>query len=110
MITILVVAEPGDADALDRVAVNNPSLELLHASDVEHALERLSRNRRIDAVLLLLPADRLTEAARVVREEDPGAPPLYCGPGPEPPPGVRRIGGETAEELLASAIRGLASG
>jgi hypothetical protein len=58
LITVLVVAEPGAAETLDRAAAREPSLELLHAGDAEQALDRRSRNRRIDAVLLLLPPDR----------------------------------------------------
>lgn len=100
MITILAVALPDQEEILDRVAARKPSLELLHARDVEEALDRLSRNRRIDAVLLLLPAERAAEVAAVVREEDPGAPPLYAPAAPPPPPGVRALPGATPEELL----------
>ncbi|MDQ5858495.1 MAG: hypothetical protein M3542_09515, partial [Acidobacteriota bacterium] len=100
MITILVVAEPEEAEALDRVAGQKPSLELLHAGDVEETLERLSRNRRIDAVLLLLPPDRAREVATVVREEDPSAPPLFAPATTGPVPDVRALGATTPEELL----------
>lgn len=109
MITVLVVAPSENAEELDRVALRKPSLEVLHARDAEEALERLSRNRRIDAVLLILPPDHLTDVVRVIREEDPGAPPVYCASAAELPQGVRALEGETAEELLASAIRELAS-
>ena len=107
LITVLVVAEPGDADALDRVAVGRPSLELLHAGDVEDALERLSRNRRIDAVLLLLPPERAAEVAALVREEDPSAPPIYAPAPPAPPPEVRALTASTPEELLEAVTRKL---
>ena len=107
MITILAVALPDQAETLDRVAARKPSLELLHARDVEEALERLSRNRRIDAVLLLLPAERAAEVAAVVREEDPGAPPLYAPAASQPLPPVRPLPGETPGELLDSLAREL---
>ena len=107
MITILVVAEPADAEGLDRVAAERPSLELLHARDAEETLERLSRNRRIDAVLLLLPPDRALEVAAVVSEEDPGAPPLFAPGTPDPPPGVRPLPATTAEGLLEAVVRRL---
>lgn len=107
MITVLVVAEPGAADALDRVAAGRPSIELLHAGDVEDALERLSRNRRIDAVLFLLPPDRAAEAAALLREEDPSGPPLYAPAPPEPPSHVHPLTGSTPEELLDAVTREL---
>lgn len=107
MITILVVAERGDADALDRVAVGNPSIELLHAGHLEDALDRLSRNRRIDAVLLLLPPDRAAEAAALIRDEDPSAPPIYAPAPPEPPPDVQSLTARTPEELLEAVTRKL---
>lgn len=107
MITILVVAEPGDSEALDRVAARKPSLELLHARDVEETLERLSRNRRIDAVLLLLPPDRAGEVAALVREEDPSAPPLFAPATSEPVPDVRALHATTPEELLDAVTRRL---
>ena len=107
MITILVVAESDEAEALDRVAAGKPSLELLHARDVEETLERLSRNRRIDAVLLLLPRDRAAEVAALVQEEDPGAPPLFGRQTLERVADVRAVQATTAEELLDAVTREL---
>ena len=46
------------------------------AAGVEEALEKLARNRRIDAVLLLADADPAA-AAQAIHDEDPGAPPLF---------------------------------
>ena len=108
MITILLVAEPDEAEALDRIAARKPSLELLHSGDVEETLERLSRNRRIDAVLLLLPFGRAGEVAAAVREEDPSAPPLFAPAASEPLPHVRPVPGATPEELLDAVTRELA--
>ncbi len=107
MITILVVADPDQAKPLDRVAAQKPSLELLHATDVEEALERLSRNRRIDAVLLLLPPDRTREVAALVHQEDPSAPPLFAPATSEAVPGVHTVPSTTAEELLDAVTREL---
>lgn len=107
MITVLVVAEPGAADALDRAAAREPSLELLHASDAEQALDRLSRNRRIDAVLLLLSPDSAAEAAALLREEDPAGPPLFAPAPPEPPPEIRPLTASTPAELLDAVTREL---
>lgn len=107
MITLLVVAEPGQAEALDRVAAGKPSLELLHAGDVEETLERLSRNRRIDAVLLLVGPDRAAEIAAVVREEDPGAPPMFTPASSGSVPDVRAVPSGSPEELLEAVTREL---
>jgi hypothetical protein len=107
VITILVVAELDEVETLDRVAAQKPSLELLHARDVEETLERLSRNRRIDAVLLLLPPDRAGEVAAVVREEDPGAPPLFAPAASAPQPGVRALSAAAPGELLDALTREL---
>ncbi|HVE65737.1 MAG TPA: hypothetical protein VNC59_04075 [Thermoanaerobaculia bacterium] len=107
MITVLVVGEPEDAEALDSVAGRKPSVELLHARDAEEALERLSRNRRIDGVLLLLPPARSSEVAAILREEDPSSPPLFCSGSGAPPAGVRSLAAATPEELLDALTREL---
>ena len=107
MITVLVVGEPEDAEALDSVAAGKPSLELLHARDAEEALERLSRNRRIDGVLLVLPPGRSAEVAAILREEDPSSPPLFASGLDEPPAGVRTLDAATAEELVDALTREL---
>lgn len=75
MITILVVA--GAADDLAPAFARHPSVEVLLAIDAEDALEKLARNRRIDAVLLL-GGPGAGAVARMIREEDPGAPPMYA--------------------------------
>jgi hypothetical protein len=105
MITVLVVSAPGRARDLDEAAARMPSLELLHASDVEQALDRLARNRRIDAVLLLLDHESASEIARVVLEEDPGAPPLYVAGSDVP--GTRRLSSGEPAALLESLERSL---
>jgi hypothetical protein len=107
LITVLVVAEPGAAETLDRAAAREPSLELLHAGDAEQALDRLSRNRRIDAVLLLRPPDGAGEAAALLREEDPSGPPLFAPALPEPPRPVRPLTASTPAELLNAVTREL---
>lgn len=105
MITVLVVSDPGRARDLDRAAARMPSLELLHASDVEGALDRLARNRRIDGVLLLLDYESASEIAKVVLEEDPGAPPLFVA-GSEVP-GTRSLPAREPATLLESLERSL---
>jgi hypothetical protein len=109
MITVLVVSAPGRARDLDEAAARMPSLELLHAIDVEQALDRLARNRRIDAVLLLVENESASEIVRVVLEEDPGAPPLYAQATGGEIAGVRALPASTAEELLGSIVSSLSS-
>jgi hypothetical protein len=106
MITVLVVSEPGRARDLDEAAARMPSLELLHATGVEQALDRLARNRRIDAVLLLLDHESASEIARVVLEEDPGAPTLYVTASEVP--GTRFLPVAEPAALLESLERSLA--
>jgi hypothetical protein len=106
MITVLVVSEAGRARDLDEAAARMPSLELLHANDVEQALDRLARNRRIDAVLLLLDAEPASEFAKVVLEEDPGAPPLFVTGSAVS--GTRRLASAEPAPLLESLERILA--
>jgi hypothetical protein len=106
MITILVVSDPDRARALDEAAARMPSLELLHADDVEQALDRLARNRRIDAVLLLREARAAAEVARLILEEDPGAPPLYVVGIPVP--GAQSLPAAEPASLLEALERALA--
>jgi hypothetical protein len=106
MITVLVVSDPGRARDLDEAAARMPSLELLHASDVEQAIDRLARNRRIDGVLLLLDPESASEFAKVVLEEDPGAPPLFVAGNDVP--GTRTLPAGEPAALLESLERRLA--
>ena len=75
MITILVVGAP--AAEASRYAAGHPSVEILVAGGTEEALEKLARNRRIDAVLLL-SGPEAAELATILAEEDPAAPPLFA--------------------------------
>jgi len=106
MITVLVVSDPERARELDEAAARMPSLELLHADDEEQALDRLARNRRIDAVLLLRDARAAAEVARLILEEDPGAPPLYVVGLPVP--GTQSLPAAEPAALLETLERSLA--
>lgn len=105
MITVLVVANRGRSDELDQIAARRPSLELLHAADVEEALDRLARNRRIDATLVLAGEERAAEIAHVLLEEDFAGPPIFVPASGVEVPGARPLAGGTAEELLAALAR-----
>jgi hypothetical protein len=94
MITILAVGE--DAAQLAAFGAGHPSVEIVASTGAEDALDRLARNRRIDAVLIL--------------EEDPGAPPLYVLAGcRSEPSGTTRLsafnGPDAADELLRALSR-----
>jgi hypothetical protein len=62
-----------------------PSIEMLRAAGPDEALEMLSRNRRIDAVLFL-DDDSARDTVALLAEEGPSWPPLFqagraCAPG-----------------------------
>ena len=101
MITILAVGP--EAEALAAFGASHPSVEVVTAHGAEDALERLARNRRIDAVLLLA-GDEANDTARLIAEEDPGAPPLFASGDAGELAGARRLaassGGALLEELL----------
>lgn len=107
MITVLVVSDRPEETA--DLAGRRPSLEVLHAKDVEETLERLARNRRIDGVLLLVEGDRAREIVATVLEEDPAAPPFFASASEAAPPRVRSVAGATPEELLEAVARALSS-
>jgi hypothetical protein len=104
MLSILVVGgEPpvGSAEP-------ESSLEALHARDAEEAVEKLARNRRIDAVLILPP----TEAAPVVQaigEDLLAPPPIFLPAGSREVAGARVLGesGPDLARLLTLVAREL---
>src|SRR4029453_18753511 len=85
-----------------------PRLELLHAVDVEEALDRLARNRRIDAVLLIVEPVTAREIAALLLEEAPPAPPIFLA-APASAPGTRSLPASSPEELLDSILSTLSS-
>ena len=98
MISVLVVGKPGED--LAKLEGEDPSVEVLLAHGLEEALEKLARNRRVDAVLL----DGGPETERIVqaiREDNPAHPPIFV-PGISGclPPGVIALPGDGKRELL----------
>jgi hypothetical protein len=93
MITLLLVG-PHTNDAI----AAPPSVELLRAATPDEALEALSRNRRIDAVLFL--DDAAAEGTvKVLAEEGASWPPLFQ-PGRSAAPGVVALDpGSVLEDL-----------
>ena len=96
MITVLVVTPGTDPEEL---AGRHPAVEVLTAHGVEDALEKLGRNRRIDAVLLL--AGEENQAIVVaIREDNPAHPPLYLPGGEAPIGGTRPLPAGGPAKLL----------
>jgi hypothetical protein len=104
VITVLVVGPRERTQDFDAAAARNPSIELLHAAELEEALDRLARNRRIDAVLLLVDPGAAREIARTVLEEDPAAPPIFLPASVQDAKGILSIEGDTLEELLRAVV------
>jgi hypothetical protein len=106
MISVLVVAAEGSD--LEELAGRHPSVEILMAHGVEDALEKLGRNRRIDAVLLLAgPANPAIVGA--IREDNPAHPPMYLPAGQPAPRGIRTLPAGEPAELLDLLLRELES-
>ena len=104
MITILAVG--AGAERLSAFGASHPSVEIVAAAGAEDALERLARNRRIDAVLILAEPGA-AETARLVREEDPGAPPLFAPAAAGTIAGVRTLSGAGGPELVDELLRAI---
>jgi hypothetical protein len=97
MITVLVVT--GVEEDLKKVTGGHPAVEVLLAHGVEDALEKLGRNRRIDAVLLLA-GEANSEIVGAIRDDNPAHPPLYRPAGQPAPDGVGTLPASGPAELL----------
>ena len=104
MITILAVGR--EAEALAEFGASHPSIEVVTAHGAEDALEKLARNRRIDAVLLLEDAEAGATAA-LIADEDPGAPPLFASARAGTIRGARRLTTAGGPGLLEDLLREL---
>ena len=97
MISVLVVAA-GEQN-VENLAGKHPSVEVLLAHGVEDALEKLARNRRVDAVLLLA-GEANSEIVGAIRDDNPAHPPLYGPAGQPAATGVRTLPAGEPSELL----------
>lgn len=97
MISVLVVAA-GEQD-VENLAGTHPSVEVLLAHGLEDALEKLARNRRVDAVLLLA-GEANPEIVGAIRDDNPAHPPLYRPADQPAPAGVRTLPAREPSELL----------
>lgn len=107
MITVLVV---GEAAELEGLSSQKASVEVLTAHGLEDALEKLGRNRRIDAVLLL-GKDDIRAIVEAIREDNPAHPPIFLPQRRQAPPGTRVLPGKgkgLAEllDLLSEEVEG----
>lgn len=84
------------------------SVEVLLSCGADEAVERLARNRRVDAVLLLAGAQNEAIAA-AIREDNLAPPPLYLPASASDLPGARRLSSDLPGELLDLVARDLAS-
>ncbi len=88
-----------DGTRLEELAGRHPSVEILTAHGVEDTLEKLGRNRRVDAVLLL--QEQGTAAiVGAIEEDNPAHPPLFQPAGQSRVPGTRILAAEEPSELI----------
>jgi hypothetical protein len=104
VLTVLVVGREPPASAGREP---ESAIEVLHARDADEAVEKLGRNRRIDAVLLLEPADA-AETLAAIREDNPFPPPVFLPPGAPAIPGTRSLAAEATGSLVEAVARALA--
>ena len=105
MIHVLVVASKED---LAEPEAGRSAIEVLHAHGADEAVEKLGRNRRIDAVLLLAGAENEAIAA-AIREDSLAPPPFYLPASASDLVGARRLSSDLPRELLDLVARALAS-
>jgi hypothetical protein len=101
VISVLVVGEESEFDGL---SLQNPSVEVLTAHGVEEALEKLGRNRRIDAVLLL-GNEGIPGLVGAIREDNPAHPPIFLPSGAPALPGTRSLSPARTGDLLDLLLR-----
>ena len=106
MITILAVGPP--MAQISKFASSHPSVEVVTAGGTEEALEKLARNRRIDAVVLL-PGAPAREIAEAIREEDPASPPLFASVQAGSIDGVHAAAAAEPESLIEFVVEHLAA-
>lgn len=96
MITVLLVGPPDETPF-----PAPPSVEILRCANPDDALETLSRNRRIDAVLFLDGATA-AETAALLAEEGASWPPMFQAGGTSVPGRVSPLDpGSILEDLRA---------
>jgi hypothetical protein len=106
MIHVLVAGPEGGLRSA--LSSSRSSVEVLLTRGADEAVDRLARNRRIDAVLLLAGAENEAIAA-AIREDSLSPPPLYLPASAPDIQGTRRLSSDLLEELLDLVTEALAS-
>ena len=79
MISILVLG--ATPEELAELETADPSVEVLVAHGLDDALEKLGRNRRVDAVLITGGPDA-GQIVAAIRDDSPAHPPIFVASGP----------------------------
>ncbi len=85
---------------LEELSGKDPSVEVLLAHGVEDTLEKLGRNRRVDAVLLLEVGDAAAAIVGAIEEDSPAHPPVFQPAGRPPIPGTRILAAREPSRLM----------
>ncbi len=104
MVSVLVIIPEGAR--LEELEARHPSVEVLIAHGVEDTLEKLGRNRRIDAVLLL-SREGAREIVAAIEEDNPAHPPLFQPAGLWRVPGARVLAAGEPGHLIDLLLRQL---
>lgn len=105
MLSVLVIGP--DTPEIAALETELPSVEILRAHGADDALEKLGRNRRVDAVLFLLSAAASAEIIEAIRDDNPAPPPLFLpvsADGSSFPEGARRLPSGSPRDLLLALV------
>jgi hypothetical protein len=105
VLAVLVVGHSPDAEPEPPSAI-----EILHARNSDEAVEKLGRNRRIDAVLIV-EAGQAAATVAAILEDVVAPPPIFLPGGATPLPGTRILPApaEDEEALYRSLAEALGS-
>jgi hypothetical protein len=101
--TVLLV---GPGASFEEAARTHSSLEILRARNSEEAIEKLGRNRRIDAVLLALPS-AAAETLSQIRGENPAPPPAFVPASAGAVAGATTLASDEPDALLRLLLEAL---
>ena len=103
MLTVLVVGRHAS-----EVGATEPgsALEILYAGDAEEAVEKLARNRRIDAVLILGSGDARA-SVEAIAEDVTAPPPIFLAQDAAPVASAMVLPSRRLEDLLARVVEAL---
>ncbi|HTO87289.1 MAG TPA: hypothetical protein VMR54_07145 [Thermoanaerobaculia bacterium] len=104
MLALLVVGP--DPAALPEAG---SAIEILHAHGADEAVEKLGRNRRIDAVLVLPTADA-AEIVAAIREDVVSPPPIFLPAEAPLIPATTRLAERKLSGMLSQVVKVLQQG